>query len=374
MLKREINVDGVLDYSLNIKKGEKIFIFSDLNAFDYCNLIASKIIERGAIPFILWNDFSLNRALILSKNENIYNEMFKEYEKIIDDCDAAIMLDNNIEEYEGILHEDILFFKNKYYLKVFQKIMLFERWTYMRYPQQELADLFGVSYDQMLCLLEQVSNFDYSQIEQDGKILKSILDQTNKIRIVTAVGTDVTFTKENIDSAVCCGKWNLPDGEVYTAPEKYSMNGEIYFSFDTFFRGKVYKNIWIKVKNGKIIDSKCNLDLEFKRILDSDSGSRYFGEFAIGLNPYIDKNYNDNLFNEKMIKTVHFAIGEPHYNTDNGNKSIMHWDLIVDMRNGGLMFFDDVLVQKNGIFIDERLVKLNYDSAEKKIIKKLKIK
>ena len=150
MLKREINVDGVLDYSLNIKKGEKIFIFSDLNAFDYCNLIASKIIERGAIPFILWNDFSLNRALILSKNENIYNEMFKEYEKIIDDCDAAIMLDNNIEEYEGILHEDILFFKNKYYLKVFQKIMLFERWTYMRYPQQELADLFGVSYDQMI--------------------------------------------------------------------------------------------------------------------------------------------------------------------------------------------------------------------------------
>lgn len=374
MLKREINVDGVLDYSLNIKKGEKIFIFSDLNAFDYCNLIASKIIERGAIPFILWNDFSLNRALILSKNENIYNEMFKEYEKIIDDCDAAIMLDNNIEEYEGILHEDILFFKNKYYLKVFQKIMLFERWTYMRYPQQELADLFGVSYDQMLCLLEQVSNFDYSQIEQDGKILKSILDQTKKIRIVTAAGTDVTFTKENIDSAVCCGKWNLPDGEVYTAPEKYSMNGEIYFSFDTFFRGKVYKNIWIKVKNGKIIDSKCNLDLEFKRILDSDNGSRYFGEFAIGLNPYIDKNYNDNLFNEKMIKTVHFAIGEPHYNTDNGNKSIMHWDLIVDIRNGGLMFFDDVLVQKNGIFIDERLVKLNYDSAEKKIIKKLKIK
>ena len=204
-------------------------------------------------------------------------------------------------------------------------------------------------------MLEQVSNFDYAEIEKNAKNLKSVLDETEKIRVVNADGTDVTFTKKGIDSSVCCGKWNLLDGEVYTAPEKYSMNGEIYFSFDTFFRGQTYKNIWVKVRDG------------------SDDGSRYFGEFAFGLNPYIERNYNDNLFNEKMIKTVHFAIGEPHYNTNNGNKSIMHWDLIVNMQNGGEIYFDDVLVQKDGIFIDERLLDLNYNNKNqntKKLVKK----
>ena len=368
----KMNVDGLLDYSLELKKGEKVFIFADLNALDYCNLIASRIIEKGATPFILWNDFKLNRALINSKNEEVYKEMYDMYEKMIDSCDVAIMLDNNIEEYQNISTDDILFFKNRYYLKIFQKIMLFKRWTYLRYPQQELADLFQLSYDEHLKLLEQISNFDYAEIEKNARILKNVLDKTEKIRVVNNDGTDVTFTKKGIDSSVCCGKWNLPDGEVYTAPEKYSMNGEIYFSFDTFFRGKTYQNIWVKVKNGKIIDSKCSLDEEFKKILDSDEGSRYFGEFAFGLNPYIERNYNDNLFNEKMVKTVHFAIGEPHYNTDNGNKSIMHWDLIVNMQNGGLIYFDDVLVQKDGVFIDERLVDLNYNiETPKKLVKKI---
>ena len=126
----------------------------------------------------------------------------------------------------------------------------------------------------------------------------------------------------------------------------------------------------MKVKDGKIIDSRCSLDDEFRKILDSDEGSRYFGEFAFGLNPYIERNYNDNLFNEKMCKTVHFAIGEPHYNTDNGNKSIMHWDLIVNMQSGGLIYFDDVLVQKDGVFVDERLAALNNTPDEpKKLVK-----
>jgi aminopeptidase len=362
MLKKDIKgikVDGILDYSLELQDKEKVFIFADFNSFEYCNLIASEIIKRGAVPYILWNDFMLNRALIESKDAYIFNELFKEYEKLIDSCDVAIMLDNNIEKYEGIEHQDIIKFKNTYYLKIFKKIMSFERWVYLRYPQRELAELFGLSYDEHLQLLEQVSNYDYESLHLKSEILKDMLDSTEVIRVINNDGTNVEFSKKGIPTAVCCGKWNLPDGEVYTAPEKYSMNGIIHFNVDTLFRSDVYKDIWVEVKDGKIISSRCNLDDQFKQILDSDEGSRYFGEFAFGLNPFIKKNYNDNLFNEKMLKTVHFAIGEPHYNTDNGNKSIMHWDLIVNMENGGEIYFDGKLVQKNGIFTDERLLGLN---------------
>lgn len=361
-----MKVDGILDYSLEIKPGERVLIFADLNSLNYCNLIASKIVEKGAIPIILWNDFSLNRSLIYSKNKNVLDELFKMYEKLIDKCDAAIMLDNNIEEYNGIDYKDVLFFKNNYYLKIFMKIMNFERWVYLRYPQQELANLFGLSYEKLEKLLEDVINFDYQMLSENCELLKQVLDNTEKIRVVTADGTDVAFTKKGISTCVCCGKWNLPDGEVYTAPEKYSMNGIIHFNLDTFFRNDTFRDIWVKVQSGKIVDSKCSLDLKFKQILDSDEGSRYFGEFAFGLNPYIERNYNDNLFNEKMTKTVHFAIGEPHYNSPNGNKSIMHWDLIVNMENGGKIYFDDKLIQENGVFVDERLTKLNAIRSRKK--------
>ncbi len=355
-----MKVDGILSYSISLKVGDKVFIFADTQSKEYCDLLCEKIIERGGIPFVLWNDYIFNRFLINCKNDDIYEGLYSIYEQMIDSCNAAIMLDNNIESYDGIEYGDVVNFKNKYYLKIFKKIMNFKRWVYLRYPQQELADLFRLSYKDHQKLLEEVSNFDYQTLSDSCVGLKGLLDKTKKIRVVQGA-TDVTFTKSGIPSTICCGKFNLPDGEVFTAPEKYSMNGTIHFNIDSFFRGKIYRDVIVEVLDGKIVNSDCNLDREFKMLLDSDSGSRYFGEFAIGLNPYIDRNYNDNLFNEKMLRTIHFAIGYPHYDTDNGNESLIHWDLIVDMKEGGKLFFDDILVQRDGLFILEGLKRLNHE-------------
>lgn len=362
-----MNVDGILDYSISLKEGDKVFIFADCKSKQYCDLISKRIIERGAVPFVLWNDFLVNRSLITSKNDNIYSELFRIHEKMIDSCTAAIMLDNNIETYDGINYDDLLNFKHKYYLKIFKKIMDFERWVYLRYPEQRLADLFGISYEEHEKLLEKVSNFDYQTLSDSCVVLKELMDRTNKVRVVQGL-TDVTFTKKGIPSAICCGKWNLPDGEIYTAPEKYSMNGTIHFNID-FFREHFYKDVIVEVVDGKIVKSSCNINETFIKILDSDTGARYFGEFAFGLNPHIKRNYNDNLFNEKMSKTVHFAIGYPHWNTDNGNESLIHWDLMINLEDGGEVYFDDVLVQKNGLFVLDELKGLN--PSEKSSQKKL---
>jgi len=356
-----INVSGITDYCLKIKKGEKVFIFADDKSRKYCNLLCKRIIIIGAVPFVLWNDFKINTMLIKNQDDNIYENMFKINEKMIDACDVAIMLDNNIETYLKKLDpKKVLNFKNKYYLKIFKKIMNFPRWVYLRYPQKELSSLFGLTYDEHLRLLEDVSNFDYQFLYKSCACLKDLLDNTKKIRVFHPNGTDVTFKKDGIATFICCGECNLPDGEVYTAPEKHSMNGRICFNIDSYFRGELYSGIKLKINNGKVIESTCNIPNEFEAVLNSDEGARYFGEFAFGLNPYITRNYNDNLFNEKMIKTIHFAIGYPHYNTDNGNKSLVHWDLILNLENGGEVYFDDILIQKNGVFTDKRLEELNF--------------
>lgn len=355
----KMKVGGILDYSIDLKEGDKVFIFADCKSKQYCDLISKKIIERKAIPFVLWNDFLVNRSLITSKNDSIYHELFNIYEKMIDSCDAAIMLDNNIEAYNGINYDDLINFKQKYYLKIFKKIMNFKRWVYLRYPEQKLADLFGISYEEHIKLLEEVSNFDYQILKESCFVLKELMDRTYKVRIVHGL-TDVTFTKKGIPSVICLGKINLPDGEIYTAPEKYSMNGIIHFNID-FFRNHLYKNVKVEVVNGKIINSNCNINDKFTKILDSDPGARYFGEFAFGLNPHIKTNYNDNLFNEKMSKTVHFAIGYPHWDTDNWNESLIHWDLIINLEDGGKIYFDDILIQKNWLFVLDELKSLNPD-------------
>ena len=353
----KMKVDWILDYSINVKKWEKVFIFADCKSKEYCDLITEKLIKRGVIPFVLWNDFLINRILIESKNDNIYDEMYKTYENVIDSCNTAIMLDNNIEAYDGINHDDLINFKQKYYLKIFKKIMDFERRVYLRYPEQRLADLFGVSYEEHVELLEEVSNFNYQILSDSCIVLKELMDRTNKVRVVQGI-TDITFTKKGIPSRICLGKINLPDGEIYTAPEKYSMNGKIHFNVD-FFRDHLYKDIIVEVVDWKIINSSCNINDKFTKVLDSDPWARYFGEFAFWLNPHIKRNYNDNLFNEKMAKTIHFAIGWPHWDTDNWNKSLIHWDLIVNLEDGWEVYFDDVLIQKNGLFLLDELKPLN---------------
>jgi len=133
--------------------------------------------------------------LIKSKNDNIYSELFKTYEKMINYCTVAIMLDNNIEAYDGIDYDDLINFKQKYYLKIFKKIMDFERRVYLRYPEQRLADLFGISYDEHIKLLEEVSNFDYQILSDSCIVLKELIDKTNKVRIIQGL-TDVIFTKK----------------------------------------------------------------------------------------------------------------------------------------------------------------------------------
>ncbi len=342
--------DNIIHFSLELKKGERVFIFADDKSKEYCKQFCNELQEFGAVPVVVWNDVSLNESFILHGEKDLLNSMYDAVEKTIRMCDVAVMFDNNIENYKDFNPKEVLKFKNEYYLKIFQKIMTFERWVYLRYPQKELANLFQISYEEHEKLLFDVNNFNYEALTRKATKLKDILDRTNKIQIL-GVETDLMFTKKNISTVVCCGKINLPDGEVYTAPEKYSVNGKILFDVDSYFRGVVYKNIKFEVKDGKIINYSCNENEALGNILSSDEGASYFGEFAVGLNPFITKNYNDNLFNEKMVRTIHMAIGNSHSDSKNGNESIIHWDLIKDMSKDCEMWFDDKLVYKNGQFI-----------------------
>ena len=193
--------------------------------------------------------------------------------------------------------------------------------------------------------------------------LKELMDKTENVHI-KGNDTDLTFSLKGIKAIVCDGKMNIPDGEVYSAPVKDSINGYVQFNTDTMYDGVFYSNIRLEFKNGRIVTgtSLVNND-KFQKMLDLDDGSRYMGEFALGVNPYIIHPILDILFDEKTCGSFHMAIGNSYEDeTNNGNKSSIHWDLVKIQtleHGGGVIWFDNKLIRKVGLFVLNELKGLN---------------
>ena len=143
---------------------------------------------------------------------------------------------------------------------------------------------------------------------------------------------------------------------------KTSVNGYITYNTETSYNGKNFNNIRFEFENGKIVKATANNTEELNKILDTDEGARYIGEFAFGLNPYVEEPIGDTLFDEKIKGSFHFTPGNSLEESDNGNRSSIHWDIVMIQRpeyGGGEIYFDDVLIRKNGMFVLEELKSLN---------------
>jgi aminopeptidase len=207
---------------------------------------------------------------------------------------------------------------------------------------------------------------DYTKMGEEMKNLIALMDKTDKVRIVSP-GTDLTFSIKGIDTEPCAGDMNIPDGEVFTAPVKDSVNGTLAFNTPSLFKGTTFENITFEFKDGKIVKADGNFPDKINQILDTDEGARYIGEFAIGVNPYITKPMKDTLFDEKIAGSIHITPGRCYDEADNGNKSAIHWDLVLIQTpefGGGEIYFDDVLIRKDGLFVIDELKGLNPDNLK----------
>ena len=221
----------------------------------------------------------------------------------------------------------------------------------MRYPNPAMAALSRMSLKEFEDFYFDACLVDYRKMEKELQPLKKLMDRTDKVRIV-APGTDISFSIKGIGSVICCGHRNIPDGEVYTAPVKNSVNGVVQFNTDTIYNGIFFSNIRLVFKDGKIIEASSLVNNDkLQKILDQDEGARYLGEFSFGMNPFITKPILDILFDEKIAGSFHMAIGNAYTTADNGNRSAIHWDLIqiqTPEKGGGEIYFDGRVVRRNG--------------------------
>jgi aminopeptidase len=231
-----------------------------------------------------------------------------------------------------------------------------------------MAQAAGMSTEAFTDLFFKVCNLDYRKMSHAVKPLVSLMKRTDRVQIL-GPGTDLRFSIRKIGVIPCVGERNIPDGEVFTAPVKTSVEGEVTFNAPAVYRGIPFDRVCLRFANGKIIRATATeKSSELEKIFSSDEGARYVGEFSLGLNPYIRNPIRDILFDEKIAGSFHFTPGQAYEEADNGNRSQIHWDLVNlqdRAHGGGRIFFDGKLIREDGHFVTKELAGLNPDRLAK---------
>jgi aminopeptidase len=207
---------------------------------------------------------------------------------------------------------------------------------------------------------------DYRKMAQAMIPLHRRMRKADHVRL-TGPGTELTFSIKGIGAKMCKGDRNIPDGEVFTCPVKESVNGYIQFNTPTIYSGTRFENVRLEFKDGKITRASANNVTRLKEILDTDPGARYTGEFSLAFNPHILTPMCDILFDEKIAGSLHLTPGQAYEECDNGNRSAVHWDMVLIQRpewGGGEVWFDGELIRKDGRFLPKDLQPLNPDKLK----------
>ncbi|NTW71667.1 MAG: aminopeptidase [Eubacteriaceae bacterium] len=355
--------ENLVNYSCEIKEGEKVLIqYSGDSAKNLVRYLVKETYKKGAYPFVSISDSTISREILLGANQEQF-EIMKDYElNQMQHMDVyiGIRASDNISETSDVPPE-IMTLSSKVLRPVTDYRVNNTKWVVLRYPNNAMAQLASTSLEKFEDFYFNVCNLDYSKMSLAMDALVDLMNKTDQVRI-TGPGTDLTFSIEGIPAIKCDGKMNIPDGEVFTAPVKDSVNGTLTYNSSSIYQGFTYERVSLEFKDGKIIKAEANDTERINKVFDTDEGARFIGEFAIGVNPFILKPMNDILFDEKIMGSFHFTPGMCYEEAPNGNKSSVHWDLVCIQTpeyGGGEMYFDGVLIRKDGKFILPEIEGLN---------------
>lgn len=359
---------NLIEYSCDLQPGEKILLESHDGEVELTRLLVKKIYEVGGIPFVKHNITRVFREVAKGFTSEQLQQMASVDSALMGQMDAYIEIGlfNNVNESKGLPAENMKMFMELYGKPVHFNIRVKKKWVLVRVPNEAMAQAASTSTEEFEEFFYNVCTLDYAKMSLAMDPLKDLMDRTDRVRIVSP-GTDLTFSIKDINTLKADGKRNVPDGECFTSPVKNSVNGVIQYNTPSPYRGQTFNNIRLVFKDGKIVEATANDTVKLNEIFDTDEGARYIGEFAIGFNPYILEPMNNILFDEKIAGSLHFTPGNAYEKADNGNRSSVHWDLVLIQRpeyGGGEIWFDDVLIRKDGLFVLPELVGLNPENLK----------
>jgi len=348
----------LVNYSMRVQKGERVLIENFDCPEELSMQLVKAVYAAGGVPFCVSRSARVQRALLADATREQIEDMTRYDSAVMQDMQAYVAFrgSHNTSELSDVADDKLAMYRSIYSKQVHHDLRVKKtKWVVLRYPNASMAQLAGMSTEQFEDFYFDVCNLDYSKMDKAMDTMKERLKSVDKVRLV-GPGTDLTFSVKGIPSIKCSGHMNIPDGEIYTAPVRDSVNGTIAYNTPSFSQGFKFENVRFEFKNGKIVNATANNNERINKILDTDEGARYVGEFSFGVNPYIKDPMCDTLFDEKIAGSIHFTPGSCYEDADNGNQSAVHWDLVLIQRpeyGGGEIYFDGELVRKDGRFLGE---------------------
>src|SRR5881392_3143239 len=353
----------LVEYSTRLKRNETVLI----ETFDVPDEMTIALVRAarnaGAIPLAQVQRARLNRELALDAGERQLNltaiHELARMKKM--DAYIAVRGSQNITELSDVPPEQMKLVAKKMRPVIDWRVKK-TKWVVLRWPSPSMAQLAGMSTEAFEDFYFDVCTLDYRKLRSGMTALKTLMDKTDRVDII-GPGTDLHFSIKGIPAVICGGDRNIPDGEVFSCPVRDSVDGQVTFNAPSIYQGIAFDGIRLEFKNGKIVAATSNETKKLNKILDSDPGARYIGEFSLGFNPRVLQPMRDILFDEKIAGSFHFTPGQAYEEADNGNQSQVHWDMVSIQRpdyGGGEIYFDGKLIRKNGEFLPKQVRSLNW--------------
>lgn len=349
-------------YSTSLRKGEKVLLdMIDIpDEFTVELLRAAR--QQGATPIVEVRHNKVTREVMRGTDprhaglvRDIELSRMKKMQAYI-----AIRGSHNASETSDVPSDRLLL-----YSKTMRPLLNYRvnktKWVVLRWPTSAMAQSANLSTEAFEDFYFDVCTMDYPKMARAMVPLVDLMKKTDRVQL-KGPGTDLVFSIKGIGAKACDGLRNIPDGEVFSCPVKDSVQGQIQFNTPTIYSGTKFENVRLQFRDGKIVDATANNAKKLNEILDTDAGARYIGEFSLGFNPYILNPMCDILFDEKIAGSLHFTPGQAYEECDNGNRSAVHWDMVLIQRpewGGGEIWFDGKLIRKNGVFVAKELKRLN---------------
>ena len=351
----------LVDYSVKVQKGELTIIRTDsYQSQPLVKEIYKQVLKKGGYPVVRMGVEGLNEVFI----KNATDEQLEyidpmtelEYDKAKNLISIGAPLNVKNMARKLAKRSGVMKHLSEKMLKRSAEGDL--KWVIADFPTHALAQEAKMSLEEYTEFLIKSCwlhiDDPVKKWQEIGEFQQKIADYLNtKSKIhITGEKTDITFNVAGRIWKSCAGECNFPDGEVYTSPVEDSAEGQIYFDFPQIYHGNEAQKVLLTLKNGKVIEAKAEKGEDYlNNMLDMDNGSRFVGEIAIGTNEMIQDVTGNILFDEKIGGSIHMAVGASYPDTGGKNVSGLHWDLIKNMKNGGKIFADDVLIYENGKFL-----------------------
>jgi aminopeptidase len=357
----------LVEYSTALTKGDKVLI----DAIDIPDEFTVELMRAarraGATPLVEVRHGRVTREVLRGTSEE-HAALVRDLEMFrMKRVDAYIALRGSANINEA---SDVAGDRMSLYSRILRPVLNYRvnqtRWVVLRWPTPSMAQAAGMSTEAFENFYFDVCTMNYPRMARAMTPLEQRMKKADRVQLKSP-GTDLAFSIKGIGAKMCKGDRNIPDGEVFSCPVKNSVNGRIQFNTPTIYSGTRFDNVRLEFKDGKIVKATANNSKRLNEILDTDAGARYIGEFSLGFNPYIQTPMCDILFDEKIAGSLHFTPGQAYEDCDNGNRSAVHWDMVLIQRpewGGGEIWFDDELIRKNGRFLPKDLRPLNPENLK----------